>query len=139
MFENCLLALWSEDEKNDEIDYKRLQGCRCLAIAGNSGDVGGGTVMMVQMVATLCALMSLNICEVTHVFETRMVYEVVWMSHGDEAVKMPNGFEVKAREVAQEVQDMNWGIFKHVLTEVLIDHLQPIQVSVHYMILRFKL
>ncbi|GKF83220.1 hypothetical protein Tco_0244876, partial [Tanacetum coccineum] len=27
----------------------------------------------------------------------------------------------------QEVQDMNWGIFKHVLTEVLIDHLQPIQ------------
>ncbi|PWA39578.1 nucleotidylyl transferase superfamily protein [Artemisia annua] len=30
-------------------------------------------------------------------------------------------------EVAQEVQDMSWGTFKPVLTDALIDHLQPIQ------------
>ncbi|KAJ4957886.1 hypothetical protein NE237_024997 [Protea cynaroides] len=31
-------------------------------------------------------------------------------------------------EVAQECQDMNWGTFKTVLTDALIDHLHPIQV-----------
>ncbi|KAK6927342.1 Aminoacyl-tRNA synthetase, class Ic, partial [Dillenia turbinata] len=31
-------------------------------------------------------------------------------------------------EVAKECQDMNWGAFKKVLTEALIDHLNPIQV-----------
>ncbi|KAJ0914876.1 putative tryptophan--tRNA ligase [Helianthus annuus] len=30
-------------------------------------------------------------------------------------------------EVAQECQSMNWGTFKPVLTDALIDHLQPIQ------------
>nr|GEY35469.1 pentatricopeptide repeat-containing protein At1g11290, chloroplastic-like isoform X1 [Tanacetum cinerariifolium] len=56
-----------------------------------------------------------------------MVCEVVWMSHGDEAVKMPNGFEVKARGSCTGFQDVNWGTFKPVLTDALIDHLQPIQ------------
>ncbi|GJZ58863.1 hypothetical protein Tco_0614679 [Tanacetum coccineum] len=32
------------------------------------------------------------------------------------------------QKVAKEVQDMNWGTFKPVLTDALIDHLQPIQV-----------
>ncbi|GFZ08587.1 nucleotidylyl transferase superfamily protein [Actinidia rufa] len=31
-------------------------------------------------------------------------------------------------EVALECQDMNWGIFKNVLTDALVDHLHPIQV-----------
>ncbi|GJU54415.1 hypothetical protein Tco_1228129 [Tanacetum coccineum] len=42
-------------------------------------------------------------------------------------------------EVAQEVQDMNLGTFKPVLTVALIDHLQPIQIFVLYMLQRFKL
>ena len=33
------------------------------------------------------------------------------------------------QEVAQECQDMNWGVFKSILTDALIDHLHPIQVS----------
>ncbi|XAR70834.1 Tryptophan--tRNA ligase [Bertholletia excelsa] len=32
------------------------------------------------------------------------------------------------QEVAKECQDMNWGTFKNVLTDALIDHLHPIQV-----------
>lgn len=32
------------------------------------------------------------------------------------------------QEVVQECQDMNWGTFKNVLTDALIDHLHPIQV-----------
>ncbi|KAI8568677.1 hypothetical protein RHMOL_Rhmol02G0218800 [Rhododendron molle] len=32
------------------------------------------------------------------------------------------------QEVAHECQDMNWGTFKNVLTDALIDHLLPIQV-----------
>ncbi|THG10291.1 hypothetical protein TEA_010551 [Camellia sinensis var. sinensis] len=32
------------------------------------------------------------------------------------------------QEVAQECQDMNWGTFKNLLTDALIDHLDPIQV-----------
>ncbi|XP_057479003.1 tryptophan--tRNA ligase, chloroplastic/mitochondrial-like isoform X1 [Actinidia eriantha] len=32
------------------------------------------------------------------------------------------------QEVALECQDMNWGIFKNVLTDALVDHLHPIQV-----------
>ncbi|WCJ20901.1 Tryptophan--tRNA ligase [Euphorbia peplus] len=31
-------------------------------------------------------------------------------------------------EVVQECQDMNWGVFKTLLTDALIDHLHPIQV-----------
>ncbi|XWS72510.1 hypothetical protein CRYUN_Cryun02cG0046100 [Craigia yunnanensis] len=31
-------------------------------------------------------------------------------------------------EVAQECQDMNWGTFKTLLTDALVDHLRPIQV-----------
>lgn len=31
-------------------------------------------------------------------------------------------------EVAQECENMNWGTFKILLTDALIDHLQPIQV-----------
>ncbi|KAJ9701851.1 hypothetical protein PVL29_003877 [Vitis rotundifolia] len=31
-------------------------------------------------------------------------------------------------EVAQECQGMNWGVFKRILTDALIDHLHPIQV-----------
>ncbi|GMQ03493.1 hypothetical protein CsSME_00049271 [Camellia sinensis var. sinensis] len=31
------------------------------------------------------------------------------------------------QEVAQECQDMNWGTFKNLLTDALIDHLDPIQ------------
>ncbi|XP_052209538.1 tryptophan--tRNA ligase, chloroplastic/mitochondrial [Diospyros lotus] len=31
------------------------------------------------------------------------------------------------QEVAQECQDMNWGVFKKLLTDALIDHLHPIQ------------
>ena len=33
------------------------------------------------------------------------------------------------QEVAQECENMNWGTFKILLTDALIDHLQPIQVS----------
>lgn len=33
------------------------------------------------------------------------------------------------QEVAEECKDMNWGAFKPVLTDALIDHLHPIQVS----------
>ncbi|CAK9158831.1 unnamed protein product [Ilex paraguariensis] len=36
--------------------------------------------------------------------------------------------EVPDTEVAQECQDMNWGVFKPLLTDALIDHLHPIQV-----------
>ncbi|XP_059642330.1 tryptophan--tRNA ligase, chloroplastic/mitochondrial [Cornus florida] len=32
------------------------------------------------------------------------------------------------QEVAQECQDMNWGTFKPLLTDALIDHLHPIQI-----------
>lgn len=32
------------------------------------------------------------------------------------------------QEVAQECQGMNWGTFKSVLTDALVDHLHPIQV-----------
>jgi len=32
------------------------------------------------------------------------------------------------QEVAQECQSMNWGAFKPLLADALIDHLQPIQV-----------
>ncbi|KAL2517739.1 Nucleotidylyl transferase superfamily protein [Abeliophyllum distichum] len=32
------------------------------------------------------------------------------------------------QEVAEECQDMNWGTFKNVLTDALVDHLHPIQV-----------
>ncbi|XLS65749.1 hypothetical protein HN51_025723 [Arachis hypogaea] len=31
-------------------------------------------------------------------------------------------------EVVQECQNMNWGTFKTLLTDALIDHLHPIQV-----------
>ncbi|CAN1219109.1 Tryptophan--tRNA ligase, chloroplastic/mitochondrial, partial [Linum perenne] len=31
------------------------------------------------------------------------------------------------REVSQECQDMNWGTFKTVLADALIEHLHPIQ------------
>ncbi|KAK8654825.1 hypothetical protein V6N13_107422 [Hibiscus sabdariffa] len=31
-------------------------------------------------------------------------------------------------EVAQECQDMNWGTFKNLITDALVDHLHPIQV-----------
>ncbi|KAK4792382.1 hypothetical protein SAY86_022817 [Trapa natans] len=31
-------------------------------------------------------------------------------------------------EVAQECQDMNWGVFKNLITDALVDHLHPIQV-----------
>ena len=34
------------------------------------------------------------------------------------------------QEVAQECHDMNWGTFKVVLTDALIDHLHPIQVPI---------
>lgn len=34
------------------------------------------------------------------------------------------------QEVAQECRYMNWGTFKSVLSDVLIDHLHPIQVSI---------
>ncbi|KAF3775391.1 Tryptophan--tRNA ligase [Nymphaea thermarum] len=30
-------------------------------------------------------------------------------------------------EIAQECQNMNWGVFKSILTDALIDHLSPIQ------------
>lgn len=33
------------------------------------------------------------------------------------------------QEVALECQDMNWGTFKTVLTDALIEHLHPIQVT----------
>lgn len=33
------------------------------------------------------------------------------------------------QEVVQECQNMNWGTFKPLLTDALIDHLHPIQVS----------
>jgi len=33
------------------------------------------------------------------------------------------------QEVVQECQNMNWGTFKTLLTDALIDHLHPIQVS----------
>lgn len=36
------------------------------------------------------------------------------------------------QEVASECQNMNWGTFKPVLTDALIDHLQPIQVYISF-------
>lgn len=33
------------------------------------------------------------------------------------------------QEVLEECQDMNWGSFKPLLTDALVDHLHPIQVS----------
>lgn len=33
------------------------------------------------------------------------------------------------QEVVEECQNMNWGTFKPLLTDALIDHLHPIQVS----------
>lgn len=40
-------------------------------------------------------------------------------------------FSVKhllSQEIAEECQDMNWGTFKPLLTDALVDHLHPIQV-----------
>lgn len=34
------------------------------------------------------------------------------------------------QEVAEECRYMNWGTFKSVLSDALIDHLHPIQVSI---------
>ena len=34
------------------------------------------------------------------------------------------------QEVASECQNMNWGTFKPILTDALIDHLHPIQVYI---------
>lgn len=39
------------------------------------------------------------------------------------------------QEVTQECQNMNWGTFKVLLTDSLIDHLHPIQVSTSITIL----
>ncbi|XP_017983542.1 PREDICTED: tryptophan--tRNA ligase, chloroplastic/mitochondrial isoform X3 [Theobroma cacao] len=39
-------------------------------------------------------------------------------------------------EVAQECQDMNWGSFKTLLTDALVDHLHPIQVHVAASVLK---
>jgi len=36
------------------------------------------------------------------------------------------------QEVAKECQDMSWGSFKPLITDALIDHLHPIQVSTSY-------
>uniref|UniRef100_A0A0V0H7D3 Putative ovule protein n=1 Tax=Solanum chacoense TaxID=4108 RepID=A0A0V0H7D3_SOLCH len=36
--------------------------------------------------------------------------------------------DLMSQEVAEECRDMNWGTFKIVLTDALVDHLQPIQV-----------
>jgi hypothetical protein len=40
-----------------------------------------------------------------------------------------NLFFIYLQEVAQECQNMNWGTFKVLLTDSLIDHLHPIQVA----------
>lgn len=37
--------------------------------------------------------------------------------------------DLMLQEVAEECRDMNWGTFKIVLTDALVDHLHPIQVS----------
>lgn len=37
--------------------------------------------------------------------------------------------DLMSQEVAEECRDMNWGTFKVVLTDALVDHLHPIQVS----------
>lgn len=41
-------------------------------------------------------------------------------------VREVNSFSLQ--EVVQECQDMNWGTFKTLLTDALVDHMHPIQV-----------
>lgn len=44
-----------------------------------------------------------------------------------------------SQEVAVECQNMNWGTFKPLLTDALIDHLHPIQVLTLYTVLFLKI
>lgn len=50
-----------------------------------------------------------------------------------------NSHELLLQEVAEECQNMNWGTFKPLLTDALIEHLHPIQVLTLYMVLCLKI